>query len=81
MINKRAYTQEERERFYFMKGWRQLNRENRKKVKEEIKRALFLTSDITFYQRMKARVIPNILEYESIVAIFRKYGVNDCFGK
>lgn len=23
----------------------------------------------------------NILEYESIVAIFRKYGVNDCFGK
>ena len=73
-------TKEERERFAFKKGWRQLRVQDCNLVRAEIMKALGITSEYGFYARMYAICIPNVLEYEKISCIFKKYGVSDCWG-
>ena len=81
MLRKRIYTEEEKKRFYFKKGWRQVRKQDRLSVKMEIMQALNIESEITFNQRMKARVIPNVIEWEEITRVFAKYGIKDCWGE
>ncbi len=67
-------------KYAFKKGWYQLPNGKTAEAREKIKKALSITSDATFYARMKGIPEPTISEYRSIEAIFKEYGITHPWG-
>lgn len=74
-------TEEERARFKFKKGWKQLRVKDMQPVRDSVMIALGLSTKYAFYNRMYAMTIPTVLEYEKITEIFKQHGVEECWGE
>lgn len=68
-------------KFAFKKGWDQVPKGKAATVKAEIKAALKISGEATFYNRMKGTPEPTVSEYEAISKIFRKVGITDPWGE
>lgn len=81
MINKKQMTRTSSEnRFSFQKGYSQVMIKDTKKVREEIMGILNIKTRMAWWVRLKGKVEPKVTEYETIEAIFNKYGITDIWG-
>lgn len=64
----------------FVKGWKQARKEEATRIKEEIKTALNVKSDPTFYRRMKGRPEPTVTEARKIEDVFHRFGIYNIWG-
>lgn len=64
----------------FVKGWKQARKEEATRIKEEIKTALNVKSDPTFYRRMKGRPEPTVTEARKIEDVFHRFGIYSIWG-
>lgn len=64
----------------FFKGWLQITNGSSKQVKEEIMRALEITTTGAWYNRLYGKVIPNKEEVEKIEKIFSEHGITEVWG-
>lgn len=64
----------------FVKGWKQARKEEANRIKEEIKTALNVKSDPTFYRRMKGRPEPTVTEARKIEDVFHRYSIYNIWG-
>lgn len=64
----------------FVKGWKQARKEEATRIKEEIKTALNVKSDPTFYRRMKGRPEPTVTEAGKIEDVFHRFGIYNIWG-
>lgn len=62
------------------KGWKQARKEEATRIKEEIKTALNVKSDPTFYRRMKGCPEPTVTEARKIEDVFRRFGIYSIWG-
>lgn len=65
----------------FRRGYNQLQRKDIIDTKKEIMKALGITSDVGFYNRLNGKVVPKITEAEIIEGIFAKRGIIEVWGK
>ena len=68
-------------KFAFKKGWDLVPKGKAAAVKADIKEALGITGDATFYNRMKGVPEPTVSEYNAVAGVFRKYGIADPWGE
>ena len=61
--------------FSFKKGWGYLPSNKKKTVRDEIKTALNLKTNVAFYRRVNGEVEPKVSEKEAIETIFLNHGV------
>ena len=64
----------------FGKGWKQARKEEATRIKEEIKTALNVKSDPTFYRRMKGCPEPTVTEARKIEDVFHRFGIYNIWG-
>lgn len=64
----------------FVKGWKQAQKEEATRIKEEIKTALNVKSDPTFYRRMKGCPEPTVTEARKIEDVFHRFGIYSIWG-
>lgn len=64
----------------FVKGWKQARKEEATRIKEEIKTALNVKSDPTFYRRMKGCPEPTVTEARKIEDVFHRFGIYNIWG-
>lgn len=64
----------------FVKGWKKARKEEATRIKEEIKTALNVKSDPTFYRRMKGCPEPTVTEARKIEDVFRRFGIYSIWG-
>lgn len=64
----------------FVKGWKQARKEEATRIKEEIKTALNVKSDPTFYRRMKGHPEPTVTEARKIEDVFHRFGIYNIWG-
>ena len=67
-------------KYSFRKGYDSLKRIEQPLVRKEIMQAFNLKTAVTFYDRMKGKVIPRMDEKEVIESIFKKYGITKIWG-
>ena len=65
----------------FGAGWQQLRLIDTKAVKQEIMQILGVTTEASFHNYKRGRLIPDRLEAEQIENVFRKYGITEIWGK
>lgn len=68
-------------KFAFKKGWDQVPKGKTAIVKTELKDALKITGDATFYTRMKGTPEPTVSEFNAIADVFRRHGITDPWGE
>ena len=64
----------------FVKGWKQARKGEATRIKEEIKTALNVKSDPTFYRRMKGCPEPTVTEARKIEDVFHRFGIYNIWG-
>ena len=67
--------------FSFKKGWKQLKHVDVLLCREQLMKALGLTSTPPFYQRLNGKVEPKVTEAEAIERIFARYGITEVWGE
>jgi hypothetical protein len=67
-------------KYSFLKGMSEIRKKDLPKIKKEIKDALFIFNDTTWYKRINGKIEPKVSEYEAIETIFLKYGVTEIWG-
>lgn len=75
-----SISERERQRYSFKKGYMQIRKCDNVRFRREAMKILGIHTFTAFYNRMEAKVIPDMWEYEQLVALFKKYGVEDAFG-
>lgn len=66
--------------YAFIKGWSELRQRDVDIALSELKEVLGIKSDSTFCRRLTGQIQPTVEEYNSIVRVFSKYGVEQPFG-
>jgi hypothetical protein len=64
----------------FVKGWKQARKGEATRIKEEIKTALNVKSNPTFYRRMKGCPEPTVTEARKIEDVFHRFGIYNIWG-
>lgn len=67
-------------KYSFLKGWDNLKQRDVDCAKQDLMNALNIKSNATFYRRLRGQIVPTIEEHDSIIGIFKKYGVKQPFG-
>ena len=65
----------------FNKGWRQVPQKDASSVRNEIEKALGITSHNAWLRRLRGTVSPKVSEVISIEEIFKKHGIKDIWGE
>lgn len=63
-------------KYGFKNGYDQVPRCYVLKVRDEIKEALGLNCDVSFYNRLNGKIEPRVSEAEAIEKVFRKYNIS-----
>lgn len=80
MKKSRILSKKDREKYCFKKGYMQIRKCDVVCFRRECMKLLGISTFTAFYNRMEAKVIPNMYEYDQLTALFKKYGVEDAFG-
>lgn len=80
MKQSRFIAKKDREKYSFKKGYMQIRKCDVVKFRRECMKILGIKTFTAFYNRMEAKVVPDMYEYEQLTELFKKYGVEDAFG-
>lgn len=67
--------------YAFQLGWSQVKNCDIKDARKDLMRALGITSNVSFLNRMNGKVEPKISEAKGIERVFAKYGIKSIWGR
>ncbi len=64
----------------FRRGYSQVRQKDAKKVMEQIKKALGITTNVSWNARLNGKVEPKMSEAKAIEEVFAEYGITEVWG-
>lgn len=64
----------------FRRGYSQVRQKDAKKVMEKIKKALGITTNVSWNARLNGKVEPKMSEAKAIEKVFAEYGITEVWG-
>ncbi len=69
-----------KKQYAFLRGWKQVRQGDVRQCREDVMKALGLTTRMAFHQRLNGNVEPRVSEAKIIEEVFARYGVTDIWG-
>ncbi|WP_449303194.1 hypothetical protein [Porphyromonas endodontalis] len=64
----------------FRRGYSQVRQKDAKKVMEQIKKTLGITTNVSWNARLNGKVEPKMSEAKAIEKVFAEYGITEVWG-
>lgn len=71
----------DKKQYAFLRAWKQVRQGDVRQCREEVMKALRLTTRMAFLKRLNGEVEPRVSEAKAIESIFAKYGIEEVWGE